>query len=193
MSFKPSRSLKKPTLAAQKFSQAETHYKEIIKNNPNREYLYLDWARILTGVGEFTEAKSMLDKVARLSSPPKELGFWLAIWGMESKQISKLEIIRNFTDSMNQQVSIPKGNEEVLKMVVAYLMQQKAYAPAAFYQKRLVELDPNNVDERVNLSAVYQALGKLDEAAEQARIVVKLDPSKLEQTKQFLQSIGRSL
>ncbi len=172
---------------------ARKYFASIIKKNPNREYLYLDWARILTGVSEFKEAKSMFDKVAQLASPPRELGFWLAIWGMESKQMSNSEIIRNFTNSINQQAVIPPGNEEVLKMVVAYLMQQKAYVTAVYYQERLVGLDPSSVDEHINLSAVYQALGRLDEAAEQARKVVKLDPSKLEQTKQFLQSIGRSL
>jgi len=172
---------------------ARKYFTSIIKKNPNREYLYLDWARILTGVSEFTEAKSMLDKVAQLASPPKELGFWLAIWGMESKQMSQVDIVKNFGDSANKQMSFPGGNEGVLKMVVAYLVQQKAYEGAEFYQKRLVDLDPNNVDERINLSAVYQILGKLDAAAEQARLVAKMDPSKLEQTKQFLQSIGRSL
>ena len=177
----------------ERLAVAQQYFDSIIKKNPNREYLYLDWGRILTGVGKFTEAKSMMDKAAELASPPRETGFWLAIWGMESKQMSKVDIIKNFTDSADKKASFPKGNEEILRMVVAYLVQQESYVTAEFYQGKLVGLDPNAVDERINLSVIYQALGKLDEAAEQARLVAKMDPSKLEQTKQFLQSIGRSL
>ncbi|MBI3019540.1 MAG: tetratricopeptide repeat protein [Deltaproteobacteria bacterium] len=59
--------LKKPALAAQKFSQAETNYKEIIKNNPNEEQAFIELAYLyLYSSKNEGEALKLIDQARKI-------------------------------------------------------------------------------------------------------------------------------
>ncbi len=73
--------LKKPTLAARKFSQAEVNYKEIIKNNPNEEQSFIELAYLyLYSSKHEAEALKLLEQAQGIiedSDNPEKKQIWL--------------------------------------------------------------------------------------------------------------------
>lgn len=73
--------LKKQTLATQKFSQAETNYKEIIKNNPNEELAFIELAYLyLYSSKNDGEALKLIDQAQKIiedSDHPEKKQVWL--------------------------------------------------------------------------------------------------------------------
>jgi len=73
--------LKKTKLAAQKFLQAETNYKEIIKNNPNEEQAFIELAYLyLYSSKQDGQALKLLDEAQKIieeSDNPEKKQIWL--------------------------------------------------------------------------------------------------------------------
>ena len=73
--------LKKPTLATQKFVQAEANYKEIIKNNPNEEQAFIELAYLYLysskSDGEALKLIDQAEKIIEDSDNPEKKQIWL--------------------------------------------------------------------------------------------------------------------
>lgn len=172
---------------------ARQAFAQLAEENPNREYMYLNWARVMIGVKQFDDAKAALDKAGGLSVPPRELDFWWAIWGIESKRMQPDEIIANLRAAADKQIGFIADEVGGVQLVASYLVEAKDWQTALYYQEQVVSLRPEDIDELINLATLYKELGQLDKVVEVARRVVELDPSRQESTQLFLQSIGRSL
>lgn len=175
-------------------AKANESFNTLIKEFPNHEYIYLNWAKALSGVGKYTEARQVLDKLSgQIKVLPKEFEFWRAVTDIQLKSLDKKHIINDLQTSVKRKVNLGRGYQDVLQIIVGYLVELDQWELAKYYQENIVVLLPDSADEHINLSAIYKELGQFDKAAEQARRVVKLDPSKTDVTKQFLQSIGQTL
>ncbi len=177
----------------QSFERAQSAFDSLIRANPKREYLYFNWARTLMGVARFDEAKKALDQAAAIQPSPKELEFWRAIWGIQSRQAKGEQILADLRMAVARGVLFFVGDKDVLQQAVAFLAGLPDWPTALYYQKALVNLQPEDVQARINLSEIYKNLGRYDEAAQEARAVARQAPERLEDVKKFLQSIGRSL
>ncbi|MBU1082953.1 O-antigen ligase family protein [Patescibacteria group bacterium] len=174
--------------------KAEKSFNKLVEEFPNHEYIYINWARTLMGMGNYTKALDVLNDIPqRFEVLPKEYEFWRALANIQLKSNDRNQIVEDLRVNITRNMNYSDGDQNVLRFMTAYLINRNEWKIAGWYQEKIVILSPEDVDERINLSAIYKELGEYDKAAEQARIVVQLDPSKTELTKQFLQSIGRSL
>lgn len=171
-------------------AEAKDYFRAAVAENPNREYLYLNWARMAIGISQFDEAKEVLDMADRLAVPPRELKFWRAFLSIRSKTVSQSDIIANLQTSIEQNIPFSSDYEPILQEIISYLVKLKRWDVAVYYQEQLVAVNPNEINNRINLSATYQALGRYDEAAAEALKVIELDPSRTKDANRFLESIG---
>lgn len=180
----------------QYLERARTEFDSLIKANPNRGYLYLNWTRVLIDFDLFDEAYASLNRAANMTSPPRELEFWRAILGIRSGWASSAEILADLRQATNRTIELMTGDQPTLKLAVNYLIGAGDLLTAEYYQAEIVDIVQvvsEEVTERVALATIYANLGKFDLAEEQAREVLKLDPKQAEAVEEFLQSIGRSL
>ena len=50
-------------------------------------------------------------------------------------------------------------------------------------------MDPKKVEYHMNSALIYQALGRLDDAVNEAKMVAKLDPAKATAAQKFIDSL----
>ncbi|MBU1092224.1 O-antigen ligase family protein [Patescibacteria group bacterium] len=175
-------------------AKAQEAFENLAQEFPNHEYIYLNWARALMGVNKYKEAKQTLIQLAdRFTITPTSFEFWRALVDIHLKSKDNQHIIVDLKQATTRKISFFDGDQDILRYVAGYLVLQKEWSLALYYQQKLVQLDIDDVQEQANLAAIYKELGDLDKAAEVARTIVKIDPTKLETTQQFLQSIGRTL
>jgi len=172
---------------------AKDKFAELIKDNPNREYLYLNWARVLMDFDLFDESRSAIDTAARLAAPPKELEFWRAMWGMLSKRADAATIIADLKLAASKSSSFLAGDQTMLSQAVNYLTDLREWSIAQYYQDQIVKFAPKSVSERVKLATIYAQMGEFDKAEQQARMVLKLDPAQMDAVKDFLLQLGRTI
>lgn len=172
---------------------AKEKFNDLISQNPNREYLYLNWARVLLDFDMFDEAKSVLTTAANLSVLPKELEFWRAMWGVFSRKSDTDSIVADFKLGVSKSADFMAGDELILSKAVDYLVDKKEWSTAEYYQKVVVKFSPKAVIEHVTLATIYANQGKFNQAETEARLVLKLDPTQTAAVSDFLTSIGRQL
>ncbi|MFH0912654.1 MAG: O-antigen ligase family protein [Patescibacteria group bacterium] len=167
-------------------------FDELIKEFPNHEYLYVREAQSLIGIGEYSEAKQVLDRAAQFKSVPQEVWFWRAVVRIKLGDSDQVAI----TDDLRQSMAINRivtSDPDVIRLVVNYLVQVREWQLAASYQEKLVDIVPNDLTELSNLLTIYRSEGKLDDVVRIAREIVAMDPTKQAEVEKFLQSIGRIL
>lgn len=175
-------------------NKVQEAFDNLVKTFPNHEYIYLNWARALLGVGKYAEARQILNQLeSKFKVLPIEFEFWRAVTDIQLKSRDQKYVITDLQTTISRGMNFADGYQEVLKIVASYLVNLNQWDSAKYYQEKIVNLLPNSVDEHINLAAIYKELKIYDKATEQARIVVKLDPTKTEATKQFLQTIGQTL
>jgi len=175
-------------------AKAQESFDELTKEFPHHEYIYLNWARALMGVSKYQEAGKALDQLAeRFTITPTSFEFWRALNDIQLKSRDNTHIIADLNTAIHRKAPFVDGDQDILRIITGYLVQHNQWELAKYYQEHIVRLSPDNVEEIINLSAICAELKDYDKAAELARKVVKLDPSKTDTTKQFLQSIGRDL
>lgn len=175
------------------YANAQASFDELVKEFPNHEYLYMSWARALIGMGQYSEAKTVLDQAAQLKSAPKELGFWRAVARIRLKDKDQTAIVNDLAQSAAENMRFDDGDQGVLSLVIDYLVGAHQWQSAVFYQEKLVSISPDDLTQRSNLLTIYKNLDQLDEVVRVARDIVTLDPGKWTQVQEFLQTIGRSL
>jgi len=174
--------------------KAEEAFNKLVKEFPNHEYIYLNWARSLMGMGKYSEARQVLNQLSdRFKVLPKSFTFWRALADIKLKSSDRQHIINDLQITIDKKMSFYEGDQDILRLITAYLVSIKQWQMAGYYQEKIVKLSPQDVKEKLNLAAIYKELGEYNKAREQALMIIKLDPSKLEATKQFLQSIGQTL
>lgn len=175
-------------------AKAQEAFEQLTEDFPNHEYIYLNWARALMGVDKYIEAREALNQLAdRFEILPTEFEFWRALADIRLKNSDHAHILRDLKTSIERKTNFFNGDQDVLRYISGYLVLRKEWSVAAYYQEQITQLSPKDTQEQANLAAIYKELGELDKAADVARTIIKIDPTKLETTKQFLQSIGRSL
>jgi len=173
---------------------AQESFEKLVKEFPHHEYVYLNWSRALMGVGKYKEARQILNQLAdNFEITPTSFEFWRALVDIRLNSSNHKYIIADLQTAIIRETNFIEGDQDVLKYIVAYLVSRKQWQLAEYYQEKIVLLSPKDIDEHINLSAIYKELGEYEKAAEQARIVVQLDSSKTELTQQFLESIGQTL
>lgn len=173
------------------FQRATAAFDELVAFNPNQEYIYLYWGRTLMGLRKFDEAKNVLDRASKAATPPIELPFWRAIWGLQSNKSTPATVQQELQSVTDKKINFMGGDEPILSEVVDYLRKLKNWQLALYYQGELTRLLPKDAQQHLNLADNYQLVGKLDEAANEAKIAAQLDPSQAPAVVDFLKRIGR--
>jgi tetratricopeptide (TPR) repeat protein len=176
------------------FAKAQASFDALTNKYPNYEYLYLFWGRILTAVKHYDEAIAVLDALAAKSSrPPHELTFWQGYVGIVSGKANRQSIVGDLQEAVQNNVGFAIGDETALRNTVIYLLNINEFQTAAYFEKALLDIQPNNAQEHVRLSYIDSQLGLLDDAVAEARKAVQLDSSMTDTVKSYLQVLGRSL
>ncbi|MFA5270101.1 MAG: O-antigen ligase family protein [Patescibacteria group bacterium] len=178
--------------------RAEETFNELVKEFPHHEYIYLNWARTLMGVERYQEAKTVLDKLSEMPSPPQELPFWRAFasigLAVQKPGISLDEaIVDDLRQATNKNNHFVDYDLPLLRNVAVYLVDRKQYDIAVYYQEQIISLSSKDVQELSNVIAIYAELRRWDDVVKAAKQLVSIDPSKITQTQQYLEKIGRSL
>ncbi|MFA5967455.1 MAG: O-antigen ligase family protein [Patescibacteria group bacterium] len=174
--------------------KAEESFNELVKEFPNHEYIYLNWARSLMGMSKYPEARKVLNQLEeRFKLVPRSFTFWRALTDIRLTSSNRQHIVNDLQTTLDRKMPFADGDQDILRLATSYLVSVKQWQLAVQYQEKIVKLSPQDVAERLNLAVIYKELKDYSKAREQALIIIKLDPSKLEATKQFLQSMGQTL
>jgi len=171
---------------------AEESFKQFTYNYPNHEYAYTLWARALLVMDRPLDAIETLNNASQKFTLFAGVEFWRAVIYIQLDHPKyHNQIINNLrSDSDNHKHHLSGDiSPQTLQSIVAYLVEAKQWNMAEYYQVAVVELLPNSIEDRINLAVIYKEMGEYEKAAEQAKVVVDIDPSKAEVTQLFLESI----
>lgn len=174
-------------------AKAKESFYGLTEQFPNHEYLYINGARSLMAVADYTGAKQLLDKATQFKSVPRELGFWRAIAMIKLKDKDQATIISDLKKSVTENIRFNDGDQDVLRLVSSHLVLTHQLDTAVYYQEKLVDLSPRDLTEQSNLLTLYKDLGRLDDVVRVARDIVTIHPSRWTEVQEFLRTIGRSL
>ena len=147
-------------------------FKEILSENPNVTTAYLGLGDIYLDQGDYQSAEPAYGKAAQLEPRnfDAQYGHGLALQYLNRF----VEAIRAYHRALVIRPDSPEAN---LNMATTYLQMNDPRSALAFAEKA-VESDPENGPARVNLGAVYDDLGRHDDAIESYRVAMELmDPS----------------
>ena len=166
---------------------AEVEFNALIADNSNREYFYLNWAKGLMLIEDFKAARAALDQANSLSRAPREINFWFGVLEYLEKHN---DIAINYFDKASQiKINFVDVEPVLLSAITDLLFQSQKYNAALVYQQALLEMDPKKVEYHMNSALIYQALGRLDDAVNEAKMVAKLDPAKATAAQKFIDSL----
>lgn len=172
---------------------AEESFRQFTDNYPNHEYAYILWARALLVMDRPLDAIETLNDASQKFTSFAGVEFWRAVIYIQLDHPKYHDqIINNLQADFNSHaLGLLSGDiaPQTLQSIVAYLVEAKQWDMAEYYQVAVVELLPNSIEDRINLAVIYKEMGEYEKAAEQAKIVVDIDPSKAEITQLFLESI----
>lgn len=173
--------------------KARAEFAQLTQDNPNREYLYLNWARVTLDFKLYDDAYTAINTAAKFTSPPRELEFYRAILGIESKRANKVTILQDFRTGVTRKAAFYPGDQPILERAVDYLVKARDWATAEYYQKKMLILLPRDIKELTKLAQIYAQEGKFDQAEAEARRILQLDIAQEAAVKDFLKQIGRTL
>jgi tetratricopeptide (TPR) repeat protein len=144
---------------------------------PQEPRLYLVRGILLTQLGQFTRAADDFDAASKFDPQLSFLGEAKGL--VKSQQYKSAEALAEFRAAVKAH-----PNEAYAQYLLAEALQSENFPEGSpGYQEefsaatRAVKLDPNLVAARDLLSSVYLEYGKFDQAIEQSRAAMTLDPN----------------
>ena len=168
---------------------ADESFRQFTDNYPNHEYAYIGWARALLIMDRPLDAIETLNDASQKFPSPIGVEFWKAVIYIQLDHPKYHDQIINNLQSDSDNYKLRDISPQTLQTIVAYLVEDKQWDMAEYYQVAVVELLPSSIEDRINLAVIYKEMGEYEKAAEQAKIIVDIDPSKAEVTQLFLESI----
>ncbi len=167
---------------------ALTHARRAIELSPTFVRAYYETGQIYLNKKEPQNAIEEFKKAAELQ-PDVGVTYWY--WGsVEAERGNLDEAARVFEKAFTAKYSYTASDAELLKIAGLYV-DRKNFSMLANIYERLMTLQEPNPQNHATLSYVYAQLGRIDEAVEQARKAVALDPSFEAEAKIFVNSLGR--
>jgi tetratricopeptide (TPR) repeat protein len=154
----------------QNYTQAESIYRQIIKNNPHHAEAYLWLGSALSNQGKLEEAIVNLRQAIQLDPKSATAYFSLAI--VLSNQGKLEEAITNYQKTIQLD---PKFAGAYFNLAFVLSNQGKLEEAITNYQKT-IQLDPKFAGAYFNLAIVLSNQGKLEEAITNYQKTIQLDP-----------------
>jgi len=167
---------------------ALVHARKAIELSPTFVRAYYETGQIYLNKKEPQNAIEEFKKAAELQ-PDVGASYWY--WGSVEAEMGNLdEAARVFEKAFTTKYSYMASDAELLKIAGLYV-DRKNFSMLANIYERLMTLQEPNPQNHATLSYVYAQLGRINEAVEQARKAVSLDPSFEAEAKIFVNSLGR--
>ncbi|MDO8496753.1 MAG: tetratricopeptide repeat protein [bacterium] len=167
---------------------ALVHARRAIELSPTFVRAYYETGQAYLNKKEPQNAVEEFKKAAELQ-PDVGVTYWY--WGSVEAENGNLdEAAMVFEKAFTAKYSYTASDAELLKIAGLYV-DRKNFSMLANIYERLMTLQEPNPQNHATLSYVYAQLGRIDDAVEQARKAVSLDPSFEAEAKIFVNSLGR--
>jgi len=164
---------------------ANEYFKKAIELSPKRQEIMIEWAKTDIITGSFDKATDKARDCIELNSNFGECYWIMGIAKIYSGKERGAEDLFNF--------SYQKGfNSE---SETSLLQLQKAYSKVGNYSKlidiykKLINLNPNNLQYHATLAFNYREIGDFQKAREEALKVLELSPESKDQVEEFLKTL----
>ena len=148
---------------------AETALRRAIALPPRSALAHRDLGYVLAATGRESEARSEYRRAIALD--PKETGAWVNLANLDRAKGDLAQALAGFREAAKQDSGLAvaaKGEAQVL-------VDLKRFQEAGVAYRRLLALDPGDLDARFAATALYESLGRQDIALELARGGVRHD------------------
>lgn len=156
---------------AQRFSEAEKIYREIIQENPSYIKALGELGNILQNLKRFKESAECYRKIIKISPDNylsyTNLGLALIKQGLTTEAI----------DILRQSLKINPDYFQSNYLLAGALIEVKKYSEATEALRQTIKLNPNHIEAYYNLGCALQEQEKYGEAIDVFRQLIKLNPS----------------
>jgi len=167
-------------------NQAEILLKDCIKLSPGRTESYYLLYNLYSKEKDAAKAeailKDLIDKLPWFGDAKIFLA--TAIYQSDPAQAEQL-----FNQGINQ---FHTSIEGTLKKIIEYLLNMKKYKETIPYYLQLIDIVPDRLDYRIDLSKVYYLSGQIDKAIEQINYINSKSPQTLKGNEQYLNLLFNS-
>lgn len=160
--------------------------------SPNRQEVFLSWARTDMIIADFENADKRIDQCISINPKFGDCWWLKALIYINQGKIEEGTEYMEIAEQKGTNLNDKKTLNQLLKVYIRLVKEKegfKYYRTIADIYEKLIELDYENFQYHASLAFTYKTLGEYDKAREQAMIVIELSPESKVNVDAFLKTL----